>query len=511
MLVDGQAEGPVPAPGGSWLNRHRYLALSMVVLVLTGIQTLNGQWSSDMWEHVAVVRELIAEPFDPRHPQLLSDAAHPGFSPYSVLLGMVGNLLQVSALTVLSWAAIANVGLLLVALRALVREVTGNDRAPFWALLFVLLLWGPGPYRYSGFFGLNSIGFVAPYPSTFATAVAFATLVAAIRFARHGATRHLAAVSVGGALVLLVHPLTAPWLAGALVVVGLLQVLPARRLGSFAMAGLGAVVLSVAWPYFSVVDLVLDSGDLEGLNRSMYSGVLLRTFPVLLGLVPVIRRWRADHRDLLAGWLAGTLVLYGLGAAVDNTSLGRSLAFVVVLLAIALADWVGRIEAVQGFRRAPVAAAGLTLLLVLGVVASRGGLVRMVPDPLLPGSVRRSPELVRPDERYSFLVDAVGRTDVVAAAAKGDNRVIPALAGRTLTLAAPRPFLDDLRERERAQREIFDTDTDPARRRDLLDRHQVRFVLLRRDDPRTPILLEELLRESADEVAEVRGFVLLRR
>ena len=48
--------GPVPAPEGPWPVRHRYLLLATAVTVLTSIQTANGQWSSDMWEHVAVVR-----------------------------------------------------------------------------------------------------------------------------------------------------------------------------------------------------------------------------------------------------------------------------------------------------------------------------------------------------------------------------------------------------------------------------------------------------------------------
>ncbi|MEQ1787762.1 MAG: hypothetical protein ABL966_11965, partial [Acidimicrobiales bacterium] len=144
---------PVDAPGGGWAVRHRYGLLATAVTVLVGVQTLNGQWSSDMWEHVAVVRELIAHPFDPSHPQVLADAPHPGFSPYTVVLGLLGSAFGADAITMLSLAAVANVVLLLVALRALVLEVTANARAPFWALIFVLALWGFSPYRYSGFFG----------------------------------------------------------------------------------------------------------------------------------------------------------------------------------------------------------------------------------------------------------------------------------------------------------------------------------------------------------------------
>ena len=122
----GPTVGPVSL-SGSPLVRHRYAVLAVLVTVLTTVQTVNGQWSSDMWEHVAVVRELIARPFDPSHPQVLSDATHPGFSPYTVTLGLLGHAFDIDAVTLLSLAAVLNVVLVLVTLRLLVLEATANE------------------------------------------------------------------------------------------------------------------------------------------------------------------------------------------------------------------------------------------------------------------------------------------------------------------------------------------------------------------------------------------------
>ncbi len=478
--------GPVGPPTGSWPARHRYALLALIVTVLTGIQTLNGQWSSDMWEHVAVVRELIAHPFDPNHPLVLSDAAHPDFSPYTVVLGMVGHLLGVGAVTVLSVAGVVNVVLLLVALRLLVIEVTGNERAPFWALLFTLALWGASPYRYSGFYSLNSIGFVAPYPSTFATAVAFGTLVAALRFARTGERRRLVAVSLGTAVVVLVHPLSAPWFALAMAAVALSRQRDLRAIAWFGGVGAVGVGLCLVWPYYPLVDLVNSSADLESLNQTMYSSVVPRILPALLGLAVVVRRSRADHLDLLGLFLAGSAGLYLLGALSDNTSFGRSLAFVVVVLHIALADGVARFEAgatlADASRGARVGVGVIGFLLLVGLVTTRAGLVRMVPEALLPASIRGSDELVRPDDRYRFLVGPVGPTEVVAAATPSDNRIIPALTGRSLALAVPRPFVTDADARKRAQRRFFDPATSAHRRAEIQDEFQVRFALLHIDE-----------------------------
>lgn len=503
---------PVAAPSGSWAVRHRYLLLAGVVTILTAVQALNGQWSSDMWEHVAVVRELIARPGDPVHPQVLSEATHPGFSPYTVLLALVARLLDVGPIAVLAAAGVANVALLLVALRWLVLELTANRRAHFWALLFVLALWGFGPYRYSGFYSLNSIGFVAPYPSTAATAAAFGALVAGLRYARGGRATWLVGMSAGAAFVVLVHPLSAPWLAAALLAVAAALV-RGRRLVWFLGAGGLALALCGLWPYYPIVDLVRDSGSVQGLNRSMYANPLVRTFPAALGLVVIVRRWRADRLDRLGLFLAGSLGLYLVGQVTGNTSFGRSLAFVVMVLHIALADGVGRIEAGPPLRtrgpRVEAGALGLTVLLVLGLVTTSGGIVRMVPPALLPTSVRSSEQLVRPDERYGFLTGVVGPTDVVIGATTDDNRKIPAFAGRTLALGAPRPFVTDAAERTEAQRAYLDPATPVARRAEIEERFEVRFVLLHPRDARDAELLDLLTREGGLVVHEDRELVLV--
>ncbi len=162
------------AAEGGWLSRHRYLVLSAVTVIGVAIQTANGQWSTDMWQHVAVVRELIARPVDPTHPLVRAATTHPDYSPYTVALGLIGHVTGRGAIAVLSLAAVLNVVLLMGALWLFVIEITDNRRAPFWALLFLLLLWGFEPLRASGVFGLNSIGFGAPYPSAFAAPVALA-------------------------------------------------------------------------------------------------------------------------------------------------------------------------------------------------------------------------------------------------------------------------------------------------------------------------------------------------
>lgn len=474
--------GPVDPPERPWALRHRYALLAAVVTVLTGLQTVNGQWSSDMWQHVAVVRELIARPFDPTNPQVLADAAHPGFSPYTVVLGIVGGVTGADAVTVLSIAAVVNVVLLLVAFRVFVIELTQNRRAPFWALVFVLALWGWSPLRFSGFFGLSSIGFVAPYPSMFATALALWVLVAMSRLTRDGRPHHLVVIAAGTAVVVIVHPLSGAWLVASLVVLAVVHLRDRRAWIGLVLAGTATVALCLLWPYYSVVALVLEGDEYDTTNRSMYTNIVARLLPTLLGLVVVVRRFRADRADRLGLLLAVGVLIYAGGWVTGHLAFGRSLALVVLVLDVALADGVGRIEATlrRGAVPGRVVAGGIGLgaLLLVGVAASSSGLVRMVPPSLLPPSVRGSDELVRPDERYAVLADVVGPTDVVVGSTDRDDLVIPAIAGRTVRVGWATPFIADQEQRRDDAEAIVDPATAADRRAELLERHDVRFVVV---------------------------------
>jgi hypothetical protein len=467
---------PVPVASAGLVVRHRYLALATAVTIVGVVQTLNGQWSTDMWEHVAVVRRLIEDPFRTTPPLTLLD------TPYTVMLGALGHVFGVNAVTILSVAAIANLVLLLVALRLFVVEATANQRAPFWALVFLLLLWGFSPYRFSGFFNLNSIGFVLPYPSTFATAVALLTLTAAHRAMRDRGPLLLIAVAAGTGSVVLVHPITGAWLAIGLLAVGISRARIPRDWVWLGTASVVGLALTLLWPYYSIFDLLRDTSSYDAANRAMYDDVVVRLFPAVIGVWVIWRRFRVDRRDLLAVMMSGGLAIYAYGYVRDEYSYGRSLALVVLVLDIAAADGVGRLEVgfrwrrASGWYRAGVVA--LASLLVLGLVESRGGLVRMVPPFLLPPSVRTSDELVRVDDRYGFLMDRVGPNDVVIGETEMDNQVIPAIAGKPLQPFWMAPVVTDIDARKRAQAEFLDPATSSDRRAEIAAKYEARFVLL---------------------------------
>ena len=140
--------------------------------------TLNQAWPSpDFWVHLGAVREFASAPLSPANPMVTGHAADPYMSPYTFLLGVLVGALGVDAVTVLAVAGVISLVLLLYALHRFVRSVSLEPSAPAFALAFTLTAWGWNPWRWSGFFDLNSLGAVLPLASTSASALGLIAIV----------------------------------------------------------------------------------------------------------------------------------------------------------------------------------------------------------------------------------------------------------------------------------------------------------------------------------------------
>jgi alpha-1,6-mannosyltransferase len=474
---------------GAWLSRHRYLILATATVLALGIQTRHQQWSTDMWLHASVVRELMRHPFDPSSPVVSLDAPHSDYSPYTLSVALFGRAFGLDALGALSVAAIGNAVLLLVGLRAFVGEITGDRvRAPFWALLFTLLLWGPTPWRWSGFLHLNAIGFGLPYPSAFATGLGLLALAWLHRWLDRGGTRLLVGFGVSTLLVGLTHPLTAVWyllVATALLV----DALPIDRAHVIGLGGAAVLVIGAAlvWPYYPawrVAGTFSSEASFTVGHHALYNQVLIRIWPALLGLPPLWGRLRKRWRDPLVLVFAGSASIYVAGWITSTWWFGRMLVPIVLVLHIALADWVahqevsGRVLSATRPYVHPLAI-GLVVLLMIGSFDVRAGAVRAVPRTILPASLAKDVRLKKVSHRYRFLEHVIAPDDVVVA--YGDDTIyMTAFTGRLLTSRWTTPFVDRRVEAARAadQGRFLTATTSPAERKRIIRRYDIRAAVL---------------------------------
>ena len=468
-------------------DRHRYLILSALLLVLLTSQTLNQQWSTDFWEHSAVVRALAANLLHPQHPLLPVDAPHPYFSPYTLAVGALARLLGIGPIAALSIAAVANLLLFLLGFWLLVGRLVASRLAPFYALVFVLLLWGVTPWRWSGFLNLNSLGFGLPYPSMFATAVMFLALWSLLVYLETNQPSWLAGPVVGSAAILLTHPITA--VAGGIGATAImLSYADGRSWRSFAwlLAAAGvAALLVLAWPYYSLLDLLSQSSVYTGSHTAMYEDVLQRILPALLGLPVIFQRVRHNPRDPLGLMLVGGLAIYAWGGLSGNLTYGRIISFVVLVLQVALAAYFAGLETrlragAYPPMRAGAIYGGLLALLLVGLVGVAPGLVRAVPHALLPGGLRSDARFGKVSDTYGFLENCTAPSDIILTDLDFNSLATPTFGGRVVATGYPLPFVGDIDRRAEDVRRFLSPDATAADRRAILARYHVGYVLLNR-------------------------------
>jgi hypothetical protein len=359
--------------------------------------------------------------------------------------------------TALDVAAFFNLVLLLISLRLFVRRLSPRPHVDFYALLFIVFLWGSSAWFFSGFLHFDVLIIVLSYPSTFAKGLVFLSLWAHLRYLETDDERWLVPTLLLTALVLLTHPVDAVFLA-----IGVLALTWTRppafewRHVVLTVTTLAAsLLLSFAWPLLPLYELLFGRStatyraSIGAADHEMYTHVLAALGPALVVVPFAIRRLRSWRPDPLALMLVATLLAYGYGFVTRDWSFGRLISSAQIIGAILLAE--ERALAVQAAAAArrwgrarlrAVQAVTLALLLV-GVVNLRNGF-----DALPSGVLAKLPD----GWVYSF-VDRVKISDFDFLAANHrtypvvisdvyTSLEIPAFGSKVVAFARAQAFVD---------------------------------------------------------------------
>jgi hypothetical protein len=466
----------------SGLLKHRFHTLAGAVLLLTILQYLSGFWGvdlSDFWEHAAVVRELAANPLSPGHPQLLIDAPHAFYSPYALAAAVISRTLSLSPITTLSLLGIVNLVLLLWGIRLLLSSLLPGSGAtvPFYALFFILLLWGDGAWLYSGFLHASVVPHVLPYPSTFAAALSFLVLHAYDRLQDRFQLSLYSFVLLGSSIIILTHPPTAAFVAAGMIALTVaansLNLRSAVLLASIAATSL---ILALLWPYYPLWSLLAESVVFDPSNRVMYSQPIARMGPALLGIPIVGYRLLKEPRDALGLTFLALIILYGFGAVTREWTYGRVISLAVVILQIAVAAAVASGELrLQVRRRGSLLRMGYcgAVLLLVGLFSYEPHLRSTITlrDTARHGSL----------EPYEPLSDLTAPRDVVLADLKS-SWLVPAFGGKVVAAKHALAFVPDHPRRTADVRRFFGNETARDEQLAIIDNYGVGFLLINRDE-----------------------------
>ncbi|HOE27455.1 MAG TPA: hypothetical protein PK696_07160 [bacterium] len=483
------------------ISRNRYAILSAAVALLMFFHVSNRVWKGDFWEHAACVRELASRPLSPRHPMYLADTPHAFYSPYLLSVAVVSRVAGLGPIAGLTAAGIMNLILLLVSLRIFIGSCVEEEaeKTSFYTLLFILFLWGPPPWFWSGFLHMDVLGYVLPYPSTFSAALTFLSCAIYLRILRGARLTWFIPLYLTIPTVVLTHPTTALVLCAGLLAftIGFRKTATRRILLLLAGAFAYSLLVVRLYPYYSFMDLLLGKGQVfHGDADDLYESLLPRTLPALIGIIPLLRRFRDDRLDPLVLFFAFLVGIYLCCGLSGSTGYGRVIFYIVLLLQMALATSVARAEA---HKKAGVAALLLAYLYLTSPMLPMQGLRSVLQ--YMPGRGSNYSDLL-------FLSTRTKQDDVVLSDIE-TSLMVPALGGKVVAYDRPVYWVDN-RARKQDAALFFDPATGEEERMRILQKYGVDYILLRTGGDSAARAAPYLFFPFGDQVYRNQAYSLIR-
>lgn len=294
------------------MRRSLFLYAGLAGFVIYyGIDVFRYQWVGDIHLYLAGVHALYVEPWLPKHEAIAVEGVYSAiYTPYLVLIGVVGKTLHVSPYRALQLAGVANLLIYAGAIVLFFRTFASNPKSPWPPLIFigVTLFLRSENYTWSSETSHQTIRLIQAYPSLLGWALAMVAFVLVERVVRGIHVRAtLAALTLLIAFLLLSHMITATWVVGivglrALYAVADTWYRTSRQgesgssaalretvtiAGSIFAAIVAAVCLSLLWPYYSLFLLAKFGSVTEG---APFGSRPVQIFPAVyaLGLLAAI-------------------------------------------------------------------------------------------------------------------------------------------------------------------------------------------------------------------------------
>ena len=217
----------------------------------------------DSWHHIAVLRELIANPFGPANPHIPTDEPSRYYSPLALVAGIFGKMFSLTAWQVYGAINVITCIGFVAGCWLFAKKYYQSPWAPLVLLLTLLFAWGEGrghvgSHNFSTFFSS------AAYPATQALVLGifcwYLALVALERDRlRPGAVAGLAILT---SILFLTHQFSGVIMsAGTGSLILFHQSADLRKklklIAILSFAGL----ITILWPYFNPLDVIFSAGD----------------------------------------------------------------------------------------------------------------------------------------------------------------------------------------------------------------------------------------------------------
>lgn len=468
------------------INKWRFLILVVLIFFKVTINTTNGIWYGDFWEHSAVVQALISNLTAPSHPFFDQQTSHSFTSPYHLIAAFFARFTGFDSIETLGFFGILNFYFLILGLKIFIEGFQPNISrlTCFYALIFILFLWGNQPWGFSGFFYFELLADVLPYPSTLAIGLSLIGLGLDFKLGKTLSISKEVLLFFICTIVLLSHPITFIFLATGL----LCQAAFMERVFYFFSKRLFiifiAILTAMIWPYFSILALLTGAGNVyHASNQSMYTDVLIKVWPIVILcpiLLPVFKN-KLTHPIFLH--LLILIIVYFFGWCTEKYSYGRVISFIVILAQILLASQFARFE-VQLSQTYPRTI--LTYRATLGII-----LVCLASSWLYPTLTRSltvlnsivSGRTVSNQHMYknlTFLSGYIGSSSVVLSDLD-TSWLVPSFGGKVIGALHVQAFVGDDEQRRIDLLDFFAKDATTAKRQTIIKKYKPDYFLINKN------------------------------
>ncbi|WP_341366531.1 hypothetical protein [Yoonia sp. BS5-3] len=445
---------------------------------------------SDIWQHAAAIRALIADLANPANPFVVSDEGSRHFQPLWVAGAAVAQLFGLTEWDILRAAAILSMFVFGAGIFLFSRAFYSAPWAPVALLLTLIFAWLIRP-QHTGLHSFHTLVYSAAYPATFLIGFSFILWAWTIRTVE-------GAVSPWRLVLLSLFMLTTHQLGAAigLTVAGCFAVCwpgASLRIRVITLAAMAAgVLLSMLWPYHNpVLQMIGGAGSSwvggTGFYTSQYMAAAF--LPAGLGLLAFYQRkyWAVAMGFVI---LSG-LFLLGL---VGVTIAGRFLMPMILLMHIGLAGLILQIFEDPQRDRSQKG-------LLVGIAALTVAFLHCFYLYWAIGVEQRQ----RAAETHVFAAVRALTSDIPdlepVAAISGTAWETVATGQRIIAIPWPEPEIHDLQERQAALARIADPQTSLAQRRSIAAQYDVRVLIA--DTDNLPEATVALFREQAVRVRSV--------
>ena len=484
-----------------WANTA-FLVIAVFLVVYVALctgQRENG-WSWDAWEHQRSIRALVENFWNPGNPTYPLSTPSVRYSPYIITLAAICKTLNLNAYDVLSYAAIFNTILLVLAIK-LFLKAHGEGKSAAAVLFIMITLWA-GPPGHSNSFALADLPIQQVNPSAFALPLTLFLWTLFYRFKRLGwKDWGWVVMLLISACMLLDHVIT---LAFAHIALWTFALSDRDKRGAAMLLTItvGASILGFTWPWFDLLHLITKGVTAGLINKYVIYLILFSwVIPALIGGLISLQLQKNYLVSILVK--AGitvyliNLIAYltpfqfsGFGA-ISRMALPGALCFHIALGIFAshnkffsISEWRERVS-ILAFKRDSnkISQTILDFILLFGLFYFTLPQIKLIlKEPFLAReyiatALGKENKQIHLWKRAQKLMEPVGRTDVVLSDTLTSWSVVAA-SGRIVYGLHPEAFVKGQTSRKIDVEHFFSKDSNHSSRLEIIKKYNVKWLVL---------------------------------